>query len=223
MNYTVGFSTSDPFAPRCLESGSRLDHPSPIHPEGLAALRPLAAPQEVPIIGSLFSRRPLAPLPKSFRINADTKLPQNAPLSNPFKINYFQTSRKAPLSKSFRIIWLSKTGRGRVARILRPDGLYREGGIPNSQCFLSLTKNDKNRSRIPQCFQSLADQPSRTPQKSPNVFYHLQTISRVSTCVFYHFLKKAGGEGWPLHKSSSVAGDFSHFGTTSLGAQRDRS
>jgi hypothetical protein len=36
---------------------------------------------------------------------------------------------------------------------------------------------------------------SEMPQKSPNVFYHLQTASPVTTCVSYHLRKKAGGGG----------------------------
>jgi hypothetical protein len=36
---------------------------------------------------------------------------------------------------------------------------------------------------------------SEMPQKSPNVFYHLQTASPVTTCVSYHLRKKPGGGG----------------------------
>jgi hypothetical protein len=47
----------------------------------------------------------------------------------------------------------------------------------------------------PQCFLSLTKIPQKTPQKSPNVFYHLQTVSPLTTCVFYHLQKRGvGGE-----------------------------
>jgi hypothetical protein len=40
------------------------------------------------------------------------------------------------------------------------------------------------------------------PQKSPNVFYHLQTASPVTTCVSYHLTKKGGwGVPYPSYKS----------------------
>jgi hypothetical protein len=44
----------------------------------------------------------------------------------------------------------------------------------------------------PLCFLSLTRIPMKTPKKSPNVFYHLQTASPLSTCVFYHFQKRRG-------------------------------
>jgi len=162
-------------------------------PEGLAALRPSAALPETLIIGSLFSPRPFAPLSKSFRINTVTKLPQNPPLSNSFKINYFQTSRKAPLSKPFKMIALQKYG-GWGSNDFRTFNfrLSTLGRSAKHLSFLSLTKKVQNASKTLQCFQSLTEQPSRTPKKSPNVFYHLQTASPVSTNVFYHLRKKGG-------------------------------
>jgi hypothetical protein len=54
----------------------------------------------------------------------------------------------------------------------------------------------------PQCFLSLTNYPVYTPQKDPNVFYHLQTASRLSTCVFYHLRKK--GEGVPCPSDRSL-------------------
>jgi hypothetical protein len=55
-----------------------------------------------------------------------------------------------------------------------------------------------------QCFLSLTDIPQKTPQKSPNVFYHLQTATRVTICVFYHLQKRRGGRGpgTPISRSA---------------------
>jgi hypothetical protein len=190
---------------------SHAPHPSPVLPKGLADLRTFAASRETLVIDTLFSPRPFAPLSKSFRICTVTNSHQNPPLSNSFIFNHFQTFCKAPLSKSFRIKWLSKTGVG-VGRTfnLRVSTF---NIFAKYLSFLSLTKNDQFPSKTPQCFQSLTDQPSRTLQKSPNVFYHLQTTFPVTTCFFYHLRKKSGGRGWPFYKSSSVAEAFSHFGT----------
>jgi hypothetical protein len=46
-----------------------------------------------------------------------------------------------------------------------------------------------------QCFLSLTDFPRAYPQKTLNVFYHLQTLPRLSTSVFYHLQKRRGGVG----------------------------
>jgi hypothetical protein len=54
-----------------------------------------------------------------------------------------------------------------------------------------------------QCFLSLTDFPRACPQKHPNVFYHLQTQTHVTTSVFYH-LQKRRGVGW--RQSSSKMG-----------------
>ena len=40
---------------------------------------------------------------------------------------------------------------------------------------------------------------SQTPQESPFVFYHLQTLFPVTTSVAYHLQKRWGGEGTRLH------------------------
>jgi len=52
--------------------------------------------------------RPYPPLPKSFRINNVTNLPQKAPLSNSFRFNCFQTPCKSAPAKSFRLIAFQK-------------------------------------------------------------------------------------------------------------------
>jgi hypothetical protein len=54
----------------------------------------------------------------------------------------------------------------------------------------------------PQCFLSLTNYPACSPKKDPNVFYHLQTTSHLTTSVFYHLQKGRGGG--PAIQSFSV-------------------
>jgi hypothetical protein len=136
--------------------------PSPVLPNGLAALRTFAASRDTLLIGSLFSPRPFAPLSKSFRINTVTNSPQNPPPSNSFKINHFQTSREAPLSKSFRMITLQKD-RGWGSNYIRTSN-FRPSTLdwsPNYKCFLSLTKKLARATKRAQCFLSLTSLFSR--------------------------------------------------------------
>jgi hypothetical protein len=62
--------------------------------------------------------------------------------------------------------------------------------LATSHSHLSITPQP------PQCFLSLTDFPRVNAQKDPNVFYHLQTATHVTTSVFYH-LQKRRGEGPP--------------------------
>ncbi len=105
-----------------------------------------------------------------------------------------------------------------------PRGTIRRGGHPvdidgtNSQCFLSLT-----------------DFPRAHAQKAPNVFYHLQPATHLTTSVFYHFQKRRGGSGgtvcvsrrfqsgrYGLCSAGVPAGDF-RFETCHRGGWRYKS
>jgi hypothetical protein len=101
----------------------------------------------------------------------------SAPLSNSFRFNQFQTPKKAPLCKSFRIIAF--------------QNLFIFSGSSTFNLELSTLDNSPN----PPVFSITYGFSSRMPPKRPNVFYHLQTATHVTTSVFYH-LQKRRGVGW---------------------------
>jgi hypothetical protein len=90
--------------------------------------------------------------------NAALLLPHLFPVSAPF------ASRSAPRDPLLRYSY-KKIGVG-GQRTLPPDGFDRDAALPirNSQCFLSLTHQPRNVSKIPQCFLSLTDQLTRNYQ-----------------------------------------------------------
>jgi hypothetical protein len=104
----------------------------------------------------------------------------------------------SPTSNSFGInLLLGFAGGPPNVSPLESELCRKQGGVGGTRISISSTPTFNLRLSTDPVTTSVfyhLRQSIKMPQKSPNVFYHLQAMSPVSTCIFYLLQKRREGE-----------------------------